>query len=181
MHRYYWQNSISGCVRTGLNVDGFTTVAEKVRGRSLLSSRTLRISLIWGHRTGTQKLCAGYPMTRENVRQSQTGDIYLLAYFVKGHGSMLLLDSYSIFCGNTTGSFQGQNTSWGQIYPTASLVTPGPTAALGGRTHPLRLSFQVATALTHPNLERLLSFSLFTQVLFFELFSLCRKHTKKIK
>lgn len=96
-HRDYWQTNISVCVRTALN--GFTTVAEKVRGRSLLSSRTLRITLILGHRTGTEKVYTGYPITQENVKQSQTGDIYLLAYFVKGQRSMLLLDSCGIFCG----------------------------------------------------------------------------------
>lgn len=85
----YWQTNISLYVQTDLNANGFTTEAEKVRGRSLLNCKILRISLIQGHRTGTSKLYQGYPITQENVKQRQIGDIYLPAYFMKGHESTL--------------------------------------------------------------------------------------------
>lgn len=99
MHCDYWQTNISLYLQTDLNANGFTTEPEKVRGRSLLNCRTLRISLIQGHRTGTQKFYLGYPITQENVKQRQIGDIYLPAYFVKGQKSTLLLDSFTVFCG----------------------------------------------------------------------------------
>lgn len=46
MHCDYWQTNISLYVLTALNADGFTTVAETARGKSLLHCKTLRISLI---------------------------------------------------------------------------------------------------------------------------------------
>lgn len=42
----YWQTNTSLYIHTDLNANGFATEAEKVRGRSLLNCRTLRISLI---------------------------------------------------------------------------------------------------------------------------------------
>lgn len=113
MYCDYSQTNISLYVQTYLNANGFTTKAEKVRGRSLLGCR---IGLIQGHRTGTQ-LYEGYPITPENAKQRQAGDIYLPAYLVKGQRSTLLLDSFIVFCGNKTGSFQGQNPGASQMYP----------------------------------------------------------------
>ena len=98
-HCGYWQTNISSYFHRDLNANVFTREAEKVIGRSLLNCRTLRISLIWGHRTRTLKRYEGYPITQENVKQRQTGDIYFPAYFVKGQRSTLSLDNFTVFCG----------------------------------------------------------------------------------
>ena len=58
-HCGYWQTNISSYLHTDLNANVFTREAEKVIGRSLLNCRTLRISLIQGHRTRTSKRYEG--------------------------------------------------------------------------------------------------------------------------
>lgn len=111
MYCDYWQTNISLHVWTDLNANGFTTLAEKVRGRSLFSCKDFKDQSNLGAQDMTEKLYEGYPITQENVKQRQTGDIYLLAYFVKGQRSTLLLDSVTVFCGNKVESFCELNTS----------------------------------------------------------------------
>lgn len=104
-HRDYWQTNISFYLQADLNANVFTREVGKVRGRGLLNCRTLRISLIQGHRTGTLKRYEGYPITQENVKQRQTGDIYFPAYFVIGQRSTVSLDSFTVFCGKQNWKF----------------------------------------------------------------------------
>lgn len=104
-HRDYWQTNILFYLQADLNANVFTREVGKVRGRGLLNCRTLRISLIQGHRTGTSKRYEGYPITQENVKQRQTGDIYFPAYFVKGQRSTVSLDSFTVFCGKQNWKF----------------------------------------------------------------------------
>lgn len=109
----YWQTNISLHVQIDLNVNGFTTLAEKVRGRSLFSCKDFKDQSNLGTQDMSEKFYEGYPITQENVKQRQTGDIYLLAYFLKGQRSTLLLDSVTVFCRNKAESFSVWNTSSG--------------------------------------------------------------------